>query len=193
MVILWRKCKGSVLILALWINIYMSTHMFTYLTIKIDKYFEDLERDRKCRSYSISYGIGTSLEKKIARKIVWIVWWRFSVLQEFRKEEDLGRIGLGRAPLSQSVVTSSVVWIRGENMVCSAKEGWQARHESLEQGLVRERSPWGSYVQEGCVWHEVESNKRRTSQVVHWLRFCLPVQGHDSICGLGRSYMPDGK
>jgi len=38
--------------------------MFTYLTIKIDKYFEDLERDRKCGSYSIFYGIGTSLEKK---------------------------------------------------------------------------------------------------------------------------------
>lgn len=38
--------------------------MFTYLTIKIDKYFEDLERDRKCHSYSIFYGIGTSLEKK---------------------------------------------------------------------------------------------------------------------------------
>ena len=109
--------------------------------------------------------------------MVWIVWWRFSVLQEFRKEEDLGRIGLGRAPISQSVVTSSVVWIRGENMVCPAKECWQARHESLEQGLVRERSPWGSYVQEGWVWHEVESNKRRTSQAVHWLRIFLPVQG----------------
>ena len=109
--------------------------------------------------------------------MVWIVWWRFSVLQEFRKEEELGRIGLGRAPISQSVVTSSVVWIRGENMVCPAKEGWQARHESLEQRLVRERSPWGSYVQEGWVWHELESSKRRTSQAVHWLRICLPVQG----------------
>ena len=80
------------------------------------------------------------------------------MLQEFRKEEDLGRIGLGRAPLPQSVVTSSVDWIRGERMACSAKEAWQARHEAWSRDWS-ERSPRGSYVQEGWVWHEVRAIK----------------------------------
>lgn len=45
--------------------------------------------------------------------------------------------------------TSSLVWVRGEDTVCPAKEGSQAGRTSLEQGLVRERSPWENYVEKG--------------------------------------------
>ena len=109
--------------------------------------------------------------------MVWIVWWWFSVLQEFRKEKDLGRIGLGRAPLSQSVVTSSVVWIRGESMVCSAKEAWQARHEAWSRDWSKREVHGGVMFRKvgcGMKWEQWKEDFAGSSLVKNLL---APVQG----------------